>query len=98
MSRYTLGTIKPSEQLNSLLAKNTIVLNNIPRFTGRNHLVAYGYDHACGYFLQLFDDADECVEYDSLFQNLTGAELAYFLSLFGGNPYHIELAYVDMPF
>lgn len=39
--------------------------------------IAYGFDHACGYFYQVFDAEDELIrEEDSFFNNLTGPRLA----------------------
>ena len=43
----------------------------------KGQTIAYGFDHMCGYFYQLFDAEDELLEEsDSLFDNLTGPRLA----------------------
>lgn len=61
-------------------AKAKELIDALPR--GAWLELAYGYDHACGYFVQVKPEgADEwAIDYDSLFDGLTGGEL---LHLFG---------------
>lgn len=64
--------------------------------------VAYGFDHACGYFVQGFDRNGECVlDKDSLFDGLTGADLVNLLDeldlLFDIAGLHIYGMMEDLP-
>lgn len=109
MSRYNLGVIEPTIENAKDLWDNTITLSTLHDIRGK-FKIAYGFDHACGYFLQFFPDnedaelwledvdREECFGVDSLFDGLTGAELAYFIRMFHGNPEHADLAGLDLDF
>lgn len=108
MSRYTIDYIEPTyDEVNDLF-DNTESLKCLGNIDG-TWSVAYGFDHATGYFLQLFpldkraekwlvwNGDDECLDISSMFGGLTGIELAYFLKMFDGNAEHIDLASLDLP-
>jgi len=61
--------------------------------------IAYGYDHACGYFYQEYDVNGECIaDIDTRFDGLTGAQLAEKLEkILPANHPDITFAYLDMP-
>ena len=55
--------------------------------------VAWGYDHACGFFFQLFDAEGECIEdLDSLFDGLTIERLCKLLDAVGVDSTVVPLA------
>ena len=63
----------------------------------------YGFDHACGYFYQFYpvveDEEEYIMEADSIFDGMSGLELAYVLKLVGcKNQRHIDLASEDWEF
>jgi hypothetical protein len=108
MSRYSHGMIEPTYDNANDLFDNTLSLQSLGNIVGKWNVV-YGFDHATGYFLQLFpldekaeewlpESDDECFDIDSMFGGLTGIELAYFLRMFSGNAEHIDLASLDLPF
>ena len=109
MSRYNLDIITPTRDDAKMLFLNTRALKNLGDIIGSFDVV-YGFDNACGYFLQLFPvtfesenwledmDMTECYSVDSVFDGFSGVELAYFLEIFNGNKNHIDCASVDMPF
>jgi len=109
MSRYNLGTIELTEENREDLWENTNRFRKLHDIRGR-FSAAYGFDHATGYFFQVFPvdeegeswleemDVEECFGLDSMFDGLTGAELAYFIRMFNGNTEHADLAGLDMPF
>ena len=61
--------------------------------------VAYGFDHAVGYFYQEFNADGECVvDRDSLFSGLSNSEFAELLKKNGAKSQHIHCAVLDLPF
>ena len=87
MSRYTLNNVLFTEGLVQQLA------TEVPSFHLSDlyaHTVAFGFDHASGYFLQVitslvWDEEDEIYEecildLDSMFSGLTGWQLGYLVS------------------
>lgn len=107
MSRYNLGIITPTYQQVNDLFDNT-QMKGLGNIKG-SFDVFYGYDHACGYFLQLFPEGKEaedwlratesdCWNVDSLFDGLTGADLGYFLNMFHASEEHINGAFLDLSF
>ncbi len=108
MSRYRFGIIELSDNQKECLCKDTrlTILGDIQGLFS----VEYGFDNACGYFLQLFprnEDAEncmedmeleECIDIDSLFGGITGSDLGYFLKLICGNPNHADACFMDLPF
>ena len=112
MTRYNLYT-KIDESIYKNIYENCRheVTKKIPTKGEWNFV--YGFDHACGFFLQLFpldemaefelEDINgfpesECINLDSMFDYLTGAELGFMLKLFNGNQEHIDMAYMDLSF
>jgi hypothetical protein len=100
--------IEPTYDNANDLFDNTLSLQALGNIVGKWNVV-YGFDHATGYFLQLFpldekseewlpETEDECFAVDSMFGGLTGIELAYFLKMFNGNKKHIDLMSLDLPF
>jgi hypothetical protein len=108
MSRYNLFITINEKDLENL-HKNTNSFKNLKEIRGTFNIV-YGYDHACGYFLQFYPNdeiaefwlisqhIEECYDLDSIFGGLSGVEIAYFLKMFGGNKRHIDLANMDEGF
>lgn len=87
MSRYTLNNVRFTEGLVQQLA------TEVPSFHLSDlyaHTVAFGFDHASGYFLQVITSVvdeldDEIVEevvldLDSMFTGLTGWQLGYLVN------------------
>lgn len=69
--------------------------------TQANGTVEYGFDHACGYFIQVFDGEDECVvDMDSKFNGLSGSALAGKLQALHIRipEEHVLSMMMDMPF
>jgi len=75
--------------------------------------IAYGFDHACGYFIQFFpkdelaEDCvmyinrgldEECINLDSMFDRLSGLELGFILKLLHADQNHIDMCYMDLSF
>lgn len=63
--------------------------------------VSYGYDHACGFFVQVLDKDEELLlDRDSMFHNLTGVDLVEKLIDLGlAIPdMHYSSMMMDMPF
>lgn len=59
--------------------------------------VAYGLDHACGWFYQEFDADGECVvDKDSMFTNLKGFELTELLKETYAPAQHIQNPSLDL--
>jgi hypothetical protein len=108
MSRYNLFVTIDEKNLENL-HKNTNSFKNLKEARGTFNVI-YGYDYACGYFLQLYpndeiaelwlisQNIEECYDLDSIFGGLSGVEIAYFLKMFGGNKRHIDLANMDKDF
>lgn len=72
-------------------------LQNMPEAT----IVSYGYDHACGFFIQVLDKDDELLlDRDSMFNDLTGAALASHLKQFEVDvpAMHFTSMMLDLPF
>lgn len=61
--------------------------------------VAYGYDHALGYFIQVYDPCLEepILDQDSVFGGLTGAKLAMKLRDLGITSKHESYMLLDLP-
>lgn len=108
MSRYNLGHVMLNNEQKKCLAEDTRL--DILRDIEGEFSVVYGFDHATGYFLQLYpvDDAakdctgifgdEECIDIDSLFNGMTGTDLGYFLKMIDENNQHADFAYMDFPF
>lgn len=70
--------------------------------TKDNGVLAYGFDHALGYFVDKaktgkFDIKDMIFEKSSMFDGLTGVELAQILKEEDAPPEHITKAMLDLP-
>ena len=111
MSRFNLGVITFNKENLKDLYHNTEAFKRflIEDIEGK-YQVTYGFDQAVYYFVQFFPyDSDainwihlneldqECIDIDSMFGGLTGAELGYFLEMFHGLPSHAEFCYLDLP-
>lgn len=72
------------------------------RYTAFNsnsgNFVAYGFDHAVGYFYQEYDNEndDPVIDVDSLFHGLTGVRLAEYLKNTTANSDHIRKCILDL--
>lgn len=82
MSRYCFGTTfidnKKIKRMKDKCGES--VSSELPNIEGAYH-VDYGYDHACGFFIDFFnlEDADRVRQIDSLFYGLTKEELEHIL-------------------
>jgi hypothetical protein len=65
--------------------------------------VAYGYDHAIGYFIDVFGIPDEegisesLVEESSMFTNMSNGKMIELMDLFALPESHIEQVAMDLP-
>jgi len=70
------------------------------RFSARTHdghMVAYGLDHALGWFYQEFDENGECVsDLDSAFTGLSKGRLVHLLSETDANPARVRAIALDL--
>ena len=86
MTRYTLNNVRFTEGLVQTLNAE------VPSFVLSDpyaHTVAFGFDHLCGYFLQVITSLvwdeeheiyEECIlDLDSLFSGLRGWQLGYLI-------------------
>lgn len=108
MSRYRYGIIELTDEQKESLCMDTRLATLGDAYGLFS--VEYGFDNACGYFLQLFPrdgkaeecleemELDECIDMDSLFGGITGSDLGYFLKLICGNKNHIDACFMDLPF
>ena len=108
MSRYRYGIIELADEQKKSLCEDTR-LTRLGDVYG-SFSIEYGFDHACGYFLQLFPRSEEanncledmgveeCIDMDSLFGGITGSDLGYFLNLIKGNKEHVDACFMDLPF
>lgn len=102
MSRYVLGTISFTQSLVNDLSENakwkTSSLPNDGTFQ-----VVYGFDHAVGYFCQLFPTdpiaefqtqklcgEESCFDFDSLFSELSGVKLGYLLKKYNNENFPMK--------
>jgi hypothetical protein len=76
----------------------------IVKLEGQKEFI-YGWDHALGYFYELWDNSisDEeelCIlfEKSSVFDNMTKVEMLEQMEKYGVEESHIELVAVDLPF
>lgn len=75
--------------------------------------ISYGFDNACGYFVQFFPVGDTacrvcetmtgeyngCVDLDSMFSGLTGAKLGSILQKIEGvEQQTVDACFLDLPF
>ena len=105
MSRYSIKNIDLNEEkLKKIWEDCSPATSALISESGRYNFV-YGLDHACGWFCQIVpldennhEIEEEEIDLDGMFTGFTGAELGFLLNLFGGNPQHIELAYLDYGF
>jgi hypothetical protein len=112
MSRYSTTIYVEPENWTSI-ADNCSKSTAIKFPPVGKYKLAYGLDHAMGWFMQLFPLDDiaetavedlmgfpgaECIDFDSMFDSFSGAELGFILKLFGGNEEHANLAYLDYEF
>lgn len=59
--------------------------------------VAYGLDHACGWFYQEFNDEEECiVDLDSIFTDLRGYQLTELLEKTNAPASHVRNPSLDL--
>ena len=68
---------------------------------GGTRTYVYGFDSACGYFIQVYNDQDEDpeVDLDSRFNGLSGIGLAEWLEgIDGVLESHLERMVFDLPF
>ena len=70
----------------------------------KNRYVAYGYDHATGYFLDIFDKEKGDEENDylvkqncSTFTNMSNNEMIVFMGGYNINKEHIDFVVLDLP-
>ena len=109
MSRYTLNNIESTPQIYKQVLENCST-NTSAKFPdcGRWNL-AYGFDHACGWFIQLFPKDEIALEFaeelydnminlDAIFNGFSGTELECILTLLNGNQDHIYLAHLNCSF
>ena len=98
MSRYGGGVVNITEFDRSDLMENAGWKSEDTPVIG-SYSVSYGFDHACGYFIQLMDITDEDLFYDldSLFTGLTGVKLGYFLKKYSINSIHSQTCFLDLP-
>lgn len=106
MSRHTMPNVKITKDVLSEVERNCSLgtRHEFPKTEGE-YEIAYGLDHACGWFISLVPvmddgevDYDNAYEMDTLFTGLTGAELGFLLRQFDGNVHHISKAYLDLEF
>lgn len=111
MSRYNAGNVKISEEVKLQMGED-IHPKPFAEIKGicsdYEYSVTYGFDHACGYFIQFekvtIDDfeEEELIDIDSMFYGLFGSDLGYILNkLFPNNSIimtHGSMAYLDLEF
>ena len=108
MSRYTMHNVTVTKDMFDKVVELCSTTTSARFPAGGNWEIAYGFDHAVGYFLSFYPvsegallyvrDEDDVIDLDSMFTHFTGAELGYLLSLFNGDRNHIDLAYLDLEF
>lgn len=110
MSRYNGGSVKMDDIAEKLQSEAGWKSKYTP--ARGEWEVVYGFDHACGYFLQLFPvDVDAkvivtkmtgeengCIDIDSLFSGFSGLQLGYFLKINKINFQYEDMCFLDMPF
>ena len=112
MSRYCLErTIDYSLYKQVKDNCNSFISSKIP--TKGFWEIAYGFDRACGYFIQFFpgnelaEDCiiyinrgidEECINLDSMFDKLSGVELGFILRLLQADKNHVDMCCMDLEF
>ena len=100
MSRHTMPNVKITKDVLSEVEHDcsSKTWDEFPKAEGE-YEIAYGLDHACGWFISLVPvlddgevDYDNSCELDAMFTGFTGSELGFIIMQFGGNPVHVNRA------
>lgn len=87
--------------LRSFFMKEDIIMSRYVTNTASGLDAAYGFDHAMGYFVQVFDDEGELiVDEDSLFTGLNNGKMLTLIQEHGieVEPGHLDMIGYDLPF
>lgn len=100
MSRYSLGNVFITEEVINAVKEDCgkRTSKNFPIYG--EYDCSYGFDYACGYFIQFISLEKEDVSYDldTFFTGLTGSELSYILKFYKACKEHIDNALLDLSF